>query len=555
MRCPSCGAEQPDTELVCMECNNYLNLSEEELDRVERYRLSTHTELLCVMFCDISGFTTIANQSLGQSQRILALHGAIVQTEVERDRGGEIVNTAGDGVLAVFANPATATECALRIHEATFRYYERTLDDPALLAALQVRGIKRTPAEHDVAHHVHVGMHLGIVTRGGRTSRDVFGHNVNIACRVCDLGGPGQTYMSPPVYDNARLIIGDRLDLRWLAWEELPIRGIATPMTAVGVAQHPYYQILPPRGIKPAKAASRVKVPLALAAVGLVAALLAGGVVATVMARRNGQTALRLPLPRPIAARLGEEALPPIVASVAEPVAEEAPAPESENPPTATDPATTAPVLTGDANAASSGTVTTPVLTPPDKATPPATEEPVKAPAMDPDIRAYFPHLLKAGTSIELGDGKGKIPGTLMVIRAKRALLVAVGVEEQTTAESQLALVFDGNRDGKLQSEAVSPYLDLLVSAAGPGAETPLVLLALLDGAPGDPLEISGVAGKVVPHSTRTVWMFRIPYDELGVTSGMRVNFRIDYTADKDTPTVHHPPSAEGKALREIMIP
>ncbi|OPZ80223.1 MAG: hypothetical protein BWY76_03423 [bacterium ADurb.Bin429] len=49
--------------------------------------------------------------------------------------------------------------------------------------------------------------------------------------------------------------------------------------------------------------------------------------------------------------------------------------------------------------------------------------------------------------------------------------------------------------------------------------------------------------------------MFRVPFKELGVTTGMRVNFRIDYAADKDATVLHHPPGADGKVLRELAIP
>ncbi|HOS43872.1 MAG TPA: hypothetical protein PK794_09300, partial [Armatimonadota bacterium] len=390
----------------------------------------------------------------------------------------------------------------------------------------------------------------------------VFGHNVNIACRLCDLGAPGQTYMSTPVYDNARLIIGDRADLRWLAWEELPIRGIAAPMTVVGVAQHPYYEILPPRGINTAKRTGGLKVPLAMAAAGLAVAVLIGGAVGVMMKR--GPSASPVTVATPMAARSGEEPLPPVVATVADPLEEEpadpdapAPSPDGDTSPPdgeAAPPDAEAPGTETDPHAAATATAVT--LTPtPDPSPPPATAEP-KTPAMDPDIKAYFPHLLKPGAPITLGDGAGaNVPGTLTIIRAKGALLVAVGVEEPTTAESRLALVVDGNRDNRLQSERESPFLDLMLSAAGPGAETPPALLALKDGSPGDPLTVHGAAGRVTTQGRRTVWMFRVPFSALGVTSGMRVNFRVDYAADTEAAVLRHPPGADGRGLRELAIP
>lgn len=561
MRCPSCGAEQPETELVCMECHNYLNLSEEELDRVERYRLSTHTELLCVMFCDVSGFTTVANASLSESQRILALHGAIVNTLIERDQSGEIVNTAGDGILAVFANPATAVECALRIHEAVFRYYQGILQDADILTAIQARELKRTPGAHDMQHRVHVGLHLGIVTRGGRTSRDVFGHNVNIACRLCDLGGPGQTYMSPPVYDNARLIIGDRTELSWQSWDELPIRGIATPMTVWGVAQKPIHQLTSPRGAA-TKARGRVRVSLALVAVGLLAAVVVGVLAGSTLIRNKTKAPLGATVPTPNTGRMSaapaqaDTPLPPVIALTVEPGDDETPVATGEGETAPPTPSGETPAPPVDANATGTA-VTQPPLAQPEKVTPPAAEAETPPPSSDPEIKRYFPLLLKYRKIIEFGDGSRKVNGALTVIRGKSSLLIAVGVDEQADKDAHMAITFDGNNDGKLQSEDASPYLDLQVSAAGPGAEgSKPAVLPLKDGAPGDPLPaIPAIAGRAVHHGTGTVWIFRVPYDELGTAFGMTLKFRLDYTKSENDDAVYHPTSLDGAKLRDLVIP
>ncbi len=564
MRCPSCGAEQPDTELVCMECHNYLNLSEEELDRVERYRLSTHTELLCVMFCDVSGFTTVANASLSESQRILALHAAIVQPLIERDQSGEIVNTAGDGILIVFANPATAVECALRIHEAVFRYYQGILQDADVLAAIQARGLKRTPGAHDMQHRVHIGLHLGIVTRGGRTSRDVFGHNVNIACRLCDLGGPGQTYMSPPVYDNARLIIGDNEELQWQSWDELPIRGIATPMTVWGVTQRPINHLTSPRGMAASKRAPRVRVSLALAAVGLLAAVVVGGLAGSMLIRGKAKAPAGVIAPTPNTGRMSaapaqaDAPLPPVIALVVNPGDDDAPMDPGDGaiaPPTPT-PADETPAPPADPNAGGSAT-TQPPMPQPERVVPAPSEETAPPPASDPEIKRYFSLLLKYRKIIEYGDGVRKHNGTLTVIRGASSLLIAVGVDEQAAKDARMVITFDGNNDGKLQSEAESPYLDLQVSAAGPGAEGGKpVVMPLNDGAPGDPLPaIAAVVGRPVHHGTGTVWIFRMPYDELGTGFGMTVKFRLEYTPTPADGALYHPPSPDGATLRDILIP
>lgn len=559
MKCPSCGAEQPDGELVCFECNNYLNLSEEELDRVERFRLSTHTELLCAMFCDISGFTVLANQSLVHSQKILSIHGAIVQAIVERDRAGEVVNTAGDGVLAVFANPAVAVECALRMHEVTTQYYAGVLKDEHVLRALHQAGLKPTPAAHDPQHFIHIGMHLGIVTRGGRTSRDVFGHNVNVACRLCDLASRGQTYMSEAVYDNARLIIGDRADLRWQTWKELPIRGIATPMSVVGVAQQPYHPILPPRGIKlSAMKKPLLRNPLALAGAGLV--VVAAIALAISVLGHTPKTNIAEPAPpaRPApTATPAEETLPPVVATFS--TLPDEPEPAAEDTPPA--------IPAGEQGSASVSTVLAPPSTANESSTatvfpptvaPDAPKNPPLPPA-DREVRRALPILLRGGAPIALGAGPDKrLTGTLNVMRGKEALLIAVGVDVHAEGTAAMTLLVDGNSDGKLNSESDPPIFDVLLRRGGPGGDTAgLQCLSLKDGKPATPLaEPKGYAARAVHHSNRTIWVFRVPLDDLGASSGMYVKFRAEYQPDgPEGAPLYHPPSPTGTQLREIAIP
>ncbi|MHB9023122.1 MAG: adenylate/guanylate cyclase domain-containing protein [Armatimonadota bacterium] len=559
MKCPSCGASQPDGELVCQECNNYLNLSEAELDRVERFRLSTHTELLCVMFCDISGFTRLADQSQSHSQKVLAVHAAIVQAISEEDRAGEVVNTAGDGLLVVFANPAVAAECALRMHEATHQFYSGTLTNDHIIHALQKAGQKPHAGLHDVPHRIHIGLHLGIVTRGGRTSRDVFGHNVNICCRLCDLAGPGQTYMSVPVYDNARLIMGERAGLEWKTWKDLPIRGISAPMTVMGVVQQPLHQILPPRGVKlPAHPLFDFRVP-AVTAAGISAVLVIGLIVSLTAMRPKPQ-----PMPAPVTpvVRKTEEVLPPLVAMVAD--TPETPIQQTMTPTAAsatnyaTGSATNSVSLQPSASSAVS-TATLPVpKTAPDSTQP---NEPGSAANAidDQDISRVFPQLLKAGSPNRLSSGETDLWGTLAAMKGKEGLLVAAGVDEHAKPEALMSLVLDGNFDGKLNSEGAPPLFDIMVSVNGPGAPAREVhAYPLKDGKLGKEITLPvGCLARALTHGTRTVWIFRVPYKELGVSGGMSVNFKVIYQPDgtAGADVYVHPPSADGTRLRQIIIP
>ncbi|HEY3376759.1 MAG TPA: adenylate/guanylate cyclase domain-containing protein [Armatimonadota bacterium] len=563
MRCPSCRALQPDDEQICLKCGELLTLPPEALERVEQYRLSTHTELLCVMFCDVSGFTGISARSLPQSQQILALHLALMQALIERDGAGEIVNTAGDGVLAVFANPATATECALALHAAAHRYTHGGLAEDALAAVLQPAGIRLAPEADEVPYQIHIGLHLGIVTRGGRTSRDIFGHNVNVACRLCSLAGPGQTYLSDPVYENARLILGDRHEIKWQVWKEYPLRGVATPITVVGVAFPPFSVIHPPKSLtrifwRPLMTRyAAIWIPVVI----LVAVLL-GGMAGQWIASRN-------PLPAP---------LPPTTAPAATTTEVTAPAQTDEVPPltaVTTEPSEAPPPTVADANGATpttpaadtAGTAAagTPTAVPPSGR---STSEPPPASGLTPPTpaaeAAELAHQreawLKGASALQFSEGVTTLPGFINLVRSRdgQTFMLVAGLEGKVEPQAAMALVLDGNNDGKLSSQATAPYGDVLLSCGGPDAKPDSQRYqALLNGQPGAGLLVaSGVSAQAFALGNRTVWAFHVPYHELGVVSGATIKFQLRYWPSGATgPLYQHPNGTESRQFRYLIIP
>jgi predicted ATPase/class 3 adenylate cyclase len=250
MLCPTCHTRQSGQSLTCDHCGALMDLTQQEFGLVERFRLRAHTEILCVLFCDISGYTRISARDHALSTRVLALHHTLTRVICERDHAGEVVNTAGDGVLVVFANPATAVARALELQAATWHFRHNSLP-PELSRMLLAAKVDLSPLPYSESYQVHSGLHLGLVTRGGQTARDVFGHNVNVACRLCSMAGPDQVYVTASVQENARLILGDEADLNWQTWEHLAVRGLPHPMDIIGIARAPYAMITPPRGIQP----------------------------------------------------------------------------------------------------------------------------------------------------------------------------------------------------------------------------------------------------------------------------------------------------------------
>ncbi|MEK6229415.1 MAG: adenylate/guanylate cyclase domain-containing protein [Actinomycetota bacterium] len=127
-------------------------------------------EEVVIVFNDLVGFsdwTLEAGDTL--ALELLRRVGQAVEPPIEA-HGGRIVKRLGDGVMAVFGDPAEAVEAALE--------GSRALDD------LEVGGY---------SPRVRTGIHMG---RPRRLGGDYYGVDVNIAARVATAAGPGEVLVS-----------------------------------------------------------------------------------------------------------------------------------------------------------------------------------------------------------------------------------------------------------------------------------------------------------------------------------------------------------------------
>lgn len=134
--------------------------------------------LATVLFTDIVDSTQRAAE-LGDSRwhELLERHNQIVATELAKHRG-ELVDTAGDGMMAIFDGPARAVRCALGIGE-----------------AIDVLGL-----------HIRAGLHTGEVDMG---PTGVAGMGVHIGARVAGLAQADEVLVSRTVKD---LVAGSRIE-------------------------------------------------------------------------------------------------------------------------------------------------------------------------------------------------------------------------------------------------------------------------------------------------------------------------------------------------------
>ena len=132
-------------------------------------RLPSPERVLCaVLFTDLVGSTERAYQ-LGDARwkSLLERHDRLITDEVER-RGGRIVKTTGDGVLATLQSADRALRAAAAIRD-----------------GLSAQGLS-----------VRIGVHVGDVER---RANDVAGMGVHLAARVMSLAGPGEVFVTASV--------------------------------------------------------------------------------------------------------------------------------------------------------------------------------------------------------------------------------------------------------------------------------------------------------------------------------------------------------------------
>lgn len=131
---------------------------------------------LALLFTDLVGFSSWALEA-GDAAAVELLRevGVVVEGAVA-DHAGRIVKRLGDGVMAVFADPADAVEAALE-----------TL---ARLEEIEVAG--HTPS-------MRAGVHCG---RPRKLGGDYLGVDVNVAARIGAAAGGGELLVSEPVRER-----------------------------------------------------------------------------------------------------------------------------------------------------------------------------------------------------------------------------------------------------------------------------------------------------------------------------------------------------------------
>ena len=162
-----------------------------------------------VLFADLRGSTALYEELGNANATLLVTRSVAALTDAVSPSGGRLIKTLGDGLMALFDQPAGAVQAAADMHACI----ERT-GAPS----------RRTRGPHPVrVLQLQVSIALGEVAE---VQADVYGDAVNVAARLLDHAGDGETLVTDALH---KALTGrQRGRFRSLDWVHL--RGRAEPV-------------------------------------------------------------------------------------------------------------------------------------------------------------------------------------------------------------------------------------------------------------------------------------------------------------------------------------
>lgn len=184
MRCPNCSTDNRPSAKFCDGCGGALSPSGASVALERRW--------VSVMFCDLVGFTTVAeSKDVEEVRELLSSYFDVAHTVVSR-HGGTIEKFIGDAVMAVWGVPVTTEDDAQRAVAAALDLVDAV---GTLGPELEIPGLA---ARAGVASG-EAAVNLGAVGQGM-----VAGDLVNTAARLQSAAAAGQVFVGEGTFRAAR---------------------------------------------------------------------------------------------------------------------------------------------------------------------------------------------------------------------------------------------------------------------------------------------------------------------------------------------------------------
>ena len=229
---------------------------------------NTDQQLAAILAADAAGYSLLMAEDHGATLTALDAARDVFRTLIEA-RGGRVVDTAGDSILAVFFSAGSAVDAALQIQS---RLNSSAVSDPEK-ARLRFR----------------IGIHLGDVIH--KADGSIYGSGVNVASRLQGLAEPGGIVVSSALHGTVSKRIADRfedLGERTLKNISLPVRAFQMGRAACVRADD-----LPVRGWHGLVRSVRVRWRVLSVIVVITGVVVTGAIMAIVQSQRASAAARR----------------------------------------------------------------------------------------------------------------------------------------------------------------------------------------------------------------------------------------------------------------------
>ena len=170
--------------------------------------MNTKRKLTAILSADVVGYSRLMAQD--EEATVSALnHSRVVFRNAIESRGGRVIDTAGDSVLAEFASAVEAVRCATEVQGEITRLNAQIPEQRRML--------------------YRIGVNLGDVVEQDGT---LYGDGVNVAARLQALSEPGGVWIAASVFDQ----VEGKLPLAFILMGEQTVKNIPRPIRAYRVA-------------------------------------------------------------------------------------------------------------------------------------------------------------------------------------------------------------------------------------------------------------------------------------------------------------------------------